>query len=96
MSSLPHLLTPYTEDIAYAAGARPATSSVEFIAQLGRASYNLGQVAGIAGADSLDTAATLIAEAGDDSHNDHTALLTRATRHLKRLPDMVAEYRELV
>ncbi|QBJ94444.1 hypothetical protein D0Z67_29180 (plasmid) [Streptomyces seoulensis] len=95
MSALPALLTPYTDDIATAAGTRPAASSAEFVTQLGHAADNLDQ-AGITGADSLNTAATLIAEAGDDTHNDHTALLQRAARHLNEVPYMVDEYRLMV
>ncbi|MFG3046271.1 hypothetical protein ACGFZR_15245 [Streptomyces sp. NPDC048241] len=96
MSALPNSLAKYASDLAVVTGTNRAASTVEFVVQLGRASYILGTVAGIKGGDALDEAANFIAASGDVSRGEGEVLMERALGHLSRLPQMVAEYRALV
>jgi len=96
MTIAPAVLAPFVDDIAYAAGAEPATSPQEFADQLGKAAYNLGDIAGIDGADAFRAAATYLADALDETGAKRKALLGRAVRRLAKTADLVDEYRDMV
>ncbi|MGQ5576299.1 hypothetical protein [Streptomyces sp. ECR3.8] len=80
------LLTRYADEVAFVAEEAPAATLTEFVAQLGTVSTRLND-AGIDGVDSLDAAATYLAD-GD--------LSARVRKLLVNLPDMVDEYRDMV
>lgn len=89
-------LAPYTDDIAFAAEAKPATTPDDFIGQLSMAAHNLGYFAGINGAEDLETAAQYLSDAMDSEGTEHDVLVERAIRYLKDVYDMVEEYRLMV
>ena len=95
MAIAPSVLDRYTDDIAFAAGEQPATTTEDFIHQLHTAASNLAD-AGINGTEDLETAATLINEALAAPAAEQRTLINRATQLLKITREMVDEYRDMV
>ncbi|MFE6691939.1 hypothetical protein ACFVFQ_36405 [Streptomyces sp. NPDC057743] len=89
-------LAPFTDDIAFAAEAEPATTPADFIDQLGTAAHNLGYFARINGAEDLETAAQYLSDAMDSEGAEHDVLVKRAVRYLVNTAEMVDEYRLMV
>ena len=92
----PSILAPFVDDIAFAAGAKPATTPEEFIDQLGTAYRNLGYFARIDGAEDLETAATYLTDAMEAGGTERRVLLKQAVAYLKHTADMVDEYRLMI
>lgn len=92
----PSVLAPYVDDIAFAAEAEPATTPQDFIDQLGKAAHHLGTLAGISGAEDLETAATYLTDAMRAKGAERRVLLNRAVGYLAHTADMVGEYRLMV
>lgn len=95
MTIAPAVLAPYVDDIAFVAEAPPATTPQELADQLGTASDRLAD-AGINGAEDLQSAATYLADASDETGTSRKTLLNRAVRRLAKTAEMVDEYRDMV
>lgn len=96
MTITPTILARYTDDIAFAAEAEPATTPQEFIDQLGTAARNLGTFARINGAEDLETAVIYLTDAMEAKGAERRVLLNRAVGYLANTADMVDEYRLMV
>lgn len=92
----PSVLAPYVNDIAYAAEQPPATTPEAFLDQLEKAAYNLHTLAGINGAEDLQTAATYLSDALQSTGSRRRTLTGHAVRHLTNTADIVDEYRGMV
>ncbi|MGW9401453.1 hypothetical protein [Streptomyces sp. NPDC055642] len=86
----------YADDIAFVAEDSPATTLDSLIDQLATAADEY-DTAGITGHEDVETAATLLAEAGraeDEAARD--TFLKRADVLLRQIGDMTSEYRTMV
>lgn len=91
----PSVLARYVDDIAVAADAQPATTPQELVGQLETAAHHLA-LAGIHGAEDLETAATYLADAIAAKGAERRTLLNQAVSYLADTADLVDEYRLMV
>jgi hypothetical protein len=89
------LLSWYAVEVAFVAGAAPATTLDAFADQLSLASCRMDD-AGVDDAEDLEVPAIYIADAAEANGDEQAALLKRASRLLVGLTEMVDEYRRLV
>jgi len=92
----PSILARYTDDIAFVAEEKPATTPEAFVDQLQTAAHNLGFFARINGAEDLETAATYLSDAIASTGAERKVLLNKAVEYLVNTSDMVDEYRDMV
>lgn len=90
------IIRRYADDIAFVAEDSPATTLNSFIDQLATAADQY-DTAGITGHDDVETAATLLAEAGRaENEAARDTFLKRADVLLWQIEDMTSEYRTMV
>jgi hypothetical protein len=90
------LIAQHAADLAYVAeNPTPATTLDELVHHLTYAAENF-DLARINGHEDLETAATLLAEAGQAEGADRDTFILRAAALLKEVRDMTDEYRTMV
>lgn len=90
------LIQQHTANLAYVAEmTTPATDPAEFTRHLDYTADNF-DLAGLSGVEDLRTAGTLLVEAAEADGAAREAFLARVAALLKDVPDMTAEYRNMV